>query len=104
MTQAHRNWTPLENEFFAENELIEIIPNFKGPKFSFMTGTFGPFKPSKPIVVPLWLAVYLKQRKKCIVQIPNWMNFDFLNRVKVEDRESQGVFSDCIPYHYFEMA
>ncbi|MFN7609908.1 MAG: helix-turn-helix domain-containing protein, partial [bacterium] len=40
--------------------------------------------------------------KKCIVQIPNWMNVEFLNRVKKEDRESQGIFSDCIPYYYFE--
>ena len=54
--------------------------------------------------MPLWLAVYLKQRKKCIVQIPNWINVEFLNRVKLEDRESQGTFSDCIPYYYFEMA
>ena len=104
MTAAFRNWTPLENEFFAENELIEIIPNFKGPKFSFVSGTFGPFKPSKPIQVPLWLAVYLKQRKKCIVQVPNWMNIEFLNRVKLEDRESNGIFSEAIPYYYFEMA
>ena len=104
MTVAFRNWTPSENEFFAENELIEIIPNFKGPKFTFMTGTFGPFKPSKPIQVPLWLAIYLKQRKKCIVQIPNWMNVEFLNRVKLEDRESKETFSDCIPFYYFEMA
>ena len=65
--------TPQEIEFFAENELIEIIPGFKGGKLNFICGSFGPFKPAKPIEVPLWLAIYLKQRKKCDVQIPNWL-------------------------------
>ena len=31
-----RCWTPLENEFLAENEMIEIIPNFKSPKRHFI--------------------------------------------------------------------
>ena len=25
----YKNFTPQENEYFAENELIQIIPNFK---------------------------------------------------------------------------
>ena len=61
------NYTPAENEFFAENELVEIQPNFRGSKLNFISGSFGPFKPAKPINVPLWLAVYLKQRQKCQV-------------------------------------
>ena len=59
------NYTPAELEFACEDELIEIQPNFRGEKLQFISGTFGPFKPGKPIKVPLWLAVYLKQRKKC---------------------------------------
>ena len=43
-----RNLTPAENEFFAENEIIEILPTFKGDKMEFISGTFGPFKPAKP--------------------------------------------------------
>ena len=61
------NYTPAENEFFAEDELIEIQPNFRGTKLEFISGTFGPFKPAKPIRVPIWLAIYLKQRQKCQV-------------------------------------
>ncbi len=56
----YKNYTPAENEFFAENELIQIIPNFKEEAFTFVSGTFGPFRPAKPVTVPLWLAVYLK--------------------------------------------
>ena len=59
------NLTPQENEFLCEDELVEIQPNFRGDKLCFIQGTFGPFKPAKPIHVPLWLAVYLKQRQKC---------------------------------------
>ena len=33
----------------------------------FLAGEFGPFKPAKPLAVPLWLAIYLKQRKRCDV-------------------------------------
>ena len=56
------NYTPAEKEFFAEDEIIEIQPNFRGEKMEFISGTFGPFFPAKPTSVPLWLAVYLKQR------------------------------------------
>ena len=57
-----RNLTSGENEFFAENEFIDIIPSFRGPQLEFVGGTFGPFKPAKPVQVPLWLAIYFKQR------------------------------------------
>ena len=99
-----RSWTPAENEFFAEDVLIEIIPAFRGDKFSFVSGTFGPFKPGKPIIVPLWLAVYLKQRKKCAVQLPLWMDLAFLKKVRDEERELQERFSDSLPHRFFENA
>ncbi len=65
MNLTQRSWTPAESEFFAENELVEIIPNFRGGKLEFLSGTFGEFKPAKPVSVPLWLAIFLKQRKRC---------------------------------------
>ena len=98
------NWTPAENEFFAEDELIEIQPSFRGEKLEFISGTFGPFKPAMPIKVPLWLAVYLKQRQKCGVQIPYWLETEFLIKVKTEEREQKTMFSDALPYFYFEIA
>ena len=60
MNHGQRAWTPQEGEFFAEETLIEIIPNFRGDRLSFVSGEFGPFKPAKPVEVPLWLAVHLK--------------------------------------------
>ena len=83
-----RNWTPAENEFFAENELIEVLPLFKGDEFKFVSGTFGPFRANIPILVPLWLAVYLKQRNKCDIQVPNWLDVEFLQKVTTEEKSS----------------
>ena len=36
MNFTTRNWVPAESEFFAENEFIEIIPNFRGDKLKFI--------------------------------------------------------------------
>ena len=80
------------------------MPNFKEDKFNFICGTFGPFRPAKPATVPLWLAIYLKQRNKCQVQVPQWLDFDYLNKVKVIERELDEIFSEEIPYYYFEVA
>lgn len=40
----------------------------------FVQGEFGPFNPSMHSSVPLWLAVHLKQRQKCRIEPPDWMN------------------------------
>ena len=104
MIANSRNWTPAECEFYAENEMIEIIPSFRGAQFEFISGTYGPFKPAKPVQVPLWLAVYLKQRKKCDVVLPNWVDVDFLKKVRHEERELKDRFSPEMPYYYFEVA
>lgn len=37
------------------------------------SGTFGPFKPHRPAVVPLWLALDLKRRNLCDVYPPDWL-------------------------------
>ena len=42
----YKNYSPQENEFFAENELIQIQPLFRLDKFEFISGSFGPFKPA----------------------------------------------------------
>ena len=55
-------YNPAEREFLCEDEIVEIIPNFRGDRLSLISGNFGPFKPAKPVNVPLWLAIYLKQR------------------------------------------
>lgn len=65
---------PSEVEFLAEKEMVTIIPNFSHDKFYLISGDIGPFNPGLPVDVPLWLAVNLKQRQKCRIQPPEWMN------------------------------
>ena len=37
-------------------------------------GEVGPFQPQVPVEVPLWLAANLKQRQKCRIITPEWMD------------------------------
>jgi len=104
MNTGERLWTPAESEFFAEQEIVEIVPNFRGAKMNFISGSFGPFKPAKPVNVPLWLAVYLKQRKRCDIQMPTWLDVDFLKKVRAEDKANGLQFSPALPYYYNEIA
>ena len=41
---------------------------------SYVKGDIGPFEPSVPTQVPLWLAVHFRQRQKCRIECPAWIN------------------------------
>jgi GINS complex protein len=41
-------------------------------------GDYGPFKASFPVDVPLWMAIYLHQRKQCRIHLPDWLNAEHL--------------------------
>ena len=61
-------------EFLAEDELIEIVPTFRYNKqLNLISGDFGPFRPSIPVKVPLWLAFNLHRQHKCTIQVPAWI-------------------------------
>ncbi|RWS11205.1 DNA replication complex GINS protein PSF2-like protein [Dinothrombium tinctorium] len=61
-------------EFIAEEEIVEIIPNFKYDKqLNLISGDFGPFLPSVPVKVPLWLALNLQRQHKCTIVVPQWI-------------------------------
>jgi GINS complex subunit 2 len=91
-----------ENEFFAEQSLITIIPGVDQPQLQFVSGKFGPLTGGFPAVVPLWLAVTLRKRGKCTIQIPDWMTVAALEQ-RVQLERTQGTLSD-LPFHYMEIA
>ena len=62
--------TMQESEFFAENTQITIIPNFKHQGMLLLCGNIGPFRPSVPITVPLWLGIFFKRQQKCHIIPP----------------------------------
>jgi len=76
---------PCELEFLAENENIRIVPNFSLDELLLIGGTLGPFHAGLPIQVPIWLAINLRQRSKCRVLIPDWMDVNTLQRIKEEE-------------------
>lgn len=94
---------PTEVEFLAEKEIITIVPNFSLDKIYLIAGDLGPFNPSLPIDVPLWLALNLKQRQKCHIQPPDWMNVEKLEEIKTEEQESK-FFTALPSKHYMELA
>lgn len=62
-------------EFITEDCLIEIVPKFRyNKKLSLVCGDFGPFLPSVPTRVPMWMAVNLYRRNKCSIISPAWVH------------------------------
>ncbi|XP_003461073.1 DNA replication complex GINS protein PSF2 [Cavia porcellus] len=88
-----------EVEFLAEKELVTIIPNFSLDKIYLIGGDLGPFDPGLPVDVPLWLAVSLKQRQKCRLLPPAWMDVEKLE--KMRDRERQEETFTPVPSPYY---
>ena len=37
-----------------------------------MQGVYGPFRPPNKTSVPLWIAINLKQKRKCHILAPSW--------------------------------
>lgn len=81
---------PSEIEFLAEKTPIEIIPNFNHQgAIHLISGNVGPFRAGLPAVVPLWLAVNLKQRNKCRILSPDWMDVEKLEETKEQEKNSK---------------
>lgn len=81
---------PSEIEFFAERQLINIIPKFTSNNvLHLISGDIGPFRAGLPVVVPLWIGVNLRQRQKCRIVSPDWMNIERLLEKKEEEKSSR---------------
>ena len=91
-----------ESEFFSENTQIAINPNFRHQGMSLLSGTFGPFRPSVPVTVPLWLGIYLKRQQKCHIIPPAWMDSQVL-KDKFRLEEEQESFTE-IDFYYMEIS
>lgn len=81
---------PAEIEFLAEKQLISIIPKFNlNHTIHLISGDIGPFRSGIPVRVPIWLAINLKQRQKCNIVVPEWMNVETLEERKENEKQSE---------------
>ncbi len=91
-----------ENEFLAEETLINIVSGIDHPTMLFMSGKFGPFSGGIPCEVPLWLAITLRKQGKCTIEIPAWMSVESLEQC-VQYERNQKVLGP-LPFYYIEIA
>jgi len=92
----------LDLEFFAEETMMTIVPNFTESSINLITGKFGPFKAQKPTDVPLWLAIYLRSRSKCAITIPMCYNVEYLTKKLDEEKEFKNDLG-ALPDNFFEI-
>ncbi|VDP01685.1 unnamed protein product [Soboliphyme baturini] len=90
-------------EFFAEKEIISIIPNFSHSEITLFSGNYGPFEAGVVARVPLWMALYLRQRKKCHIVPPEWMAPEALEEIKSNELESP-LFTQLPSPHFMEIS
>ncbi|KAK4875402.1 hypothetical protein RN001_011824 [Aquatica leii] len=90
---------PDEVEFIGEKQLISIIPTFNSSTIHLVSGDIGPFRASLPLNVPLWIAINLKQQRKCKIQPPDWMDVTRLEQIK-DDEKSSRTFTKMPSEHY----
>ncbi|KAM5137898.1 DNA replication complex GINS protein PSF2 [Mantella aurantiaca] len=91
-----------EVEFLAEKEMVTVIPNFSLDKVYLIGGDLGPFNPGLPVQVPLWMAINLKQRQKCRIVPPEWMDVEKLEQIRDTERREE-TFTPMPNPHYMEL-
>ena len=94
---------PGEIEFLAEKESVDIIPNFTHGVMHLIQGDVGPFKPGLPVSVPLWLGVNLRQRQRCRLVSPAWLNTQRLEEVRDMEKEDT-LFTEMPANNIFVVA
>ncbi|EAL60594.1 GINS complex subunit 2 [Dictyostelium discoideum AX4] len=94
---------PSQIEFLAEDTTITVVPNFKMESLIFLSGEYGPFVPSFPIEIPLWLAISLKKKKKCTITPPDWMTYNKLKAKFQEENKIKDGFIE-LPENFDEIS
>ncbi|KAI6077633.1 DNA replication complex GINS protein PSF2 [Aix galericulata] len=65
-------------------------------------GDLGPFNPGLPVEVPVWLAINLKQRQKCRLVPPQWMDVEKLEEMRDQERK-EDTFTPMPSPYYMEL-
>lgn len=74
---------PTEMEYVASTEtMIRILPLVSVDRVRLLSGTYGPFRPPAHAEVPLWLALSLRKKRKCVIIPPDWLSVGTLSWLK----------------------
>ena len=84
---------PAEIEFLAEKDSVKIVPNFTSNTRYLLEGDVGPFNAGLSLDVPIWLATDLRQRQKCRILQPDWMDIERLEETK-ENELAEALFTE----------
>jgi len=93
---------PAELELVATETLVDIIPLVSMERTAFISGAFCPLRPPAKASVPLWMAINLKQKKKCHIIPPDWLTVEYLQE-RLNEETSNTSFSN-LPFRFAEIA
>ncbi|XP_027137669.1 DNA replication complex GINS protein PSF2 isoform X2 [Larimichthys crocea] len=79
--------------------LSHPVTDCSAGKHSSVHGDLGPFNPGLPVDVPVWLALNLKQRQKCRIVPPAWMDVDKLEEMRDLERKEDAFTPVPSPYY-----
>ncbi|XP_010004565.1 PREDICTED: DNA replication complex GINS protein PSF2-like [Chaetura pelagica] len=96
--------TPPGNNHLDVPSIIVTPPTPTGTALSRepRQGDLGPFNPGLPVEVPAWLAISLKQRQKCRLVPPEWMDVEKLEEIRDQERK-EDTFTPMPSPYYMEL-
>ncbi|RCK60465.1 DNA replication complex GINS protein PSF2 [Candida viswanathii] len=97
------NFPPSEITFFAENELITILPRYSIKKIDLIGTRIPNLRAMRREQVPLWVALILKAQDKCSIVPPKWLNVVFLKEKYDDEVRKPLQFSD-LPWNWLEVS
>ncbi|MES1902199.1 MAG: DNA replication complex GINS protein PSF2 [Paramarteilia canceri] len=89
-------------DFFLQDSLIRILPNFNENKLELITGHICKFKAGVISEVPLWVALYLKSKNKCKIVAPEWFTTQYWEK-KITLEKATSAFTRMPHQNYYEM-
>ncbi|KAJ7930057.1 Psf2-domain-containing protein [Mycena leptocephala] len=92
----------LRASLIACQQLVEIIPLISMERTAFIAGAYGPLRPPHRTRIPIWMALNLKQKKKCHIVAPEWLTVEYLQD-KITQETTQAEFTK-LPFRFAEIS
>ncbi|ETS60992.1 hypothetical protein PaG_04924 [Moesziomyces aphidis] len=77
---------------------LTIVPLTSIDRVRLLSGIYGPFRPPSPATVPLWVALYLKKRRKAVIVPPTWLSVEALTETLKQETTQPGF--SLLPHHW----